>query len=141
MLMQRIALAVLTVQGLLLGCWAAFAPRSFYDDFPGFGHHWVAVDGPYNEHLVRDVGSLFLALFVLTCAVLAAPTARLVRITGGSWLAFAVPHLLYHYRHLDLFDPLDRWLNVVVLAVSVLLPAYLLLAPTPRCRKPARGGS
>ena len=94
--MQRITLAVLAVQGLVLGCWAAFAPRSLYDDFPGFGHHWVVVDGPYNEHLVRDVGSLFLAL--------------------------------------------DRWPNVVVPAVSVLLPAYLLVAPAPRSHQPARSG-
>ena len=34
----------------------------FYDDFPGLGRSWVAADGPYNEHLVRDVGALNLAL-------------------------------------------------------------------------------
>ena len=45
-------------------------PRSFYDDFPGAGRTWVAVDGPYNEHLVRDVGGLNLALAFV--AVLAA---------------------------------------------------------------------
>ena len=41
------------------------SPQSFYDDFPGLGRAWVSVDGPYNEHLVRDVGALNLALLVL----------------------------------------------------------------------------
>ena len=33
----RIGLAVLAVPALVIGVWAAFAPRSFYDDFPGGG--------------------------------------------------------------------------------------------------------
>ena len=37
-------------------------PAAFYDDFPGLGRMWVAPDGPYNQHLVRDVGELNLAL-------------------------------------------------------------------------------
>ena len=44
------------------------APKSFYEDFPGAGRVWVAVDGPYNEHLVRDVGSLNLALAFVAVA-------------------------------------------------------------------------
>ena len=44
-----------------VGLQALFTPRSFYDDFP-LGRGWVAMDGPYNQHLVRDVGSLNLAL-------------------------------------------------------------------------------
>ena len=52
-----------------VGLQALFAPRSFYDDFP-IGRGWVAMDGPYNQHLVRDVGSLNLALVVLVFAAL-----------------------------------------------------------------------
>ncbi len=57
-----VLLAVIAIGYAGVGAWAALAPRSFYDDFPGGGRHWVAVDGPFNEHLVRDVGTLNLAL-------------------------------------------------------------------------------
>lgn len=45
---------------------AAFAPRSWYDDFP-LGRGWIAAEGStYDEHLVRDVGVLFLALIIVS---------------------------------------------------------------------------
>ena len=69
----RVLLIVLGAVALELGVWATFAPRSFYDDFPGLGRAWVAADGPYNEHLVRDFGGLNLALAVLTLVAAASP--------------------------------------------------------------------
>ena len=57
----RLLLWLLALGNLGVGIQAAFTPRSFYDDFP-LGRGWVAMDGPYNQHLVRDVGSLNLAL-------------------------------------------------------------------------------
>jgi hypothetical protein len=54
---------------------------------------------------------------------------RLVRLAGVAWLCYAVPHLTYHYLHLGVFEPVDQVLNVLVLAVTVLLPAQLALAP------------
>jgi hypothetical protein len=62
----RITRLVLGIGNIPVGVWATFVPRSFYDDFPGFGRHWVQVDGPYNEHLVRDFGAVNLALAVVT---------------------------------------------------------------------------
>jgi hypothetical protein len=53
----RVALLVLAVAGLYQGVWAQVGPRSFFEEFPG-GMSWVAVEGPYNEHLVRDIGGL-----------------------------------------------------------------------------------
>ena len=47
---------MLVVVGGSTGLWATLSPRSFYDEFPGGGRAWVAADGPYNEHLVRDFG-------------------------------------------------------------------------------------
>src|SRR3954471_13364403 len=61
-LAERVVLALLAFTSAGIGVWAAFAPRAFYDKFPGLGQVWVAVDGPYNEHLVRDFGALNLAL-------------------------------------------------------------------------------
>jgi hypothetical protein len=64
----RILLVFMGIPSVLIGLWAGFAPRGFYDDFPGAGRSWVAPDGPFNEHLVRDVGVLNLALAVVTIA-------------------------------------------------------------------------
>jgi hypothetical protein len=121
--------AVLAIYGALLavtGVWAAAFPASFYDDFPGFGRVWVAVDGPYNEHLVRDVGSLNLALAVLLLAAAVRTTPLLVGVAAGVNLVNALPHAIYHFRHLDVFDTTDQVLNVVVLGASVLVPIGLL---------------
>jgi hypothetical protein len=100
----RVLLGVLTVSATTVGAWAAFTPRSFYDDFPGLGQIWVAVDGPYNEHLVRDVGALNLALAAVTvCALLTLSRPTILASTLG-WLAYGVPHVIYHARHLGVFD-------------------------------------
>ena len=79
--------------------WAVVAPRSFFTAFPGGGHRWVVLDGPYNEHLLRDVGALYLARLVLTLAAARRPAPDLVRLTGEVWLVFSVPHLAYHSAH------------------------------------------
>jgi lysylphosphatidylglycerol synthetase-like protein (DUF2156 family) len=104
----RIGLAVLAVPALMIGFWAAFAPRSFYDDFPGLGRTWVAPDGPYNEHLVRDVGELNLALAVITIVALVVLGPALVRAVLAGWIVYSVPHLVYHLRHMQPFGTDDQ---------------------------------
>jgi hypothetical protein len=117
-----------------LGIWATFAPRSFYDDYPGFGREWVRVDGPYNEHLVRDFGALNLALAVITIAALVTMLRPLVVAVAIAWLAWGVPHLVYHLRHLDKYSTVDQVLNVLALAaLPVLAVAVLVLT----LRRPA----
>jgi hypothetical protein len=49
----------------MVGGWVSLAPTLFFADFPGAGRSWVSPLGPYNEHLVRDVASLNLALAAL----------------------------------------------------------------------------
>jgi hypothetical protein len=100
----RVLLGILGVSGATVGAWAAFAPRSFYDDFPGFGQIWVAVDGPYNEHLVRDVGALNLALVAVTVCAFVMLSRATILATALAWLAYGIPHVVYHARHLDVFD-------------------------------------
>jgi len=100
----RALLGILVVSASTVGFWAAFAPRSFYDDFPGLGQVWVAVDGPYNEHLVRDVGSLNLALAVVTLCALVTLARSTIVASALAWLAYGVPHFVYHARHLGPFD-------------------------------------
>jgi hypothetical protein len=78
----RIVLVGLGVPAVVFGAWAAFAPRSFYEDFPGFGQVWVRPDGPFNEHLVRDVGELNLALAFVTLAAVVWCTPLLARVVA-----------------------------------------------------------
>jgi hypothetical protein len=63
---QRWLLAILSLSAAQAGGWALIARRSFYDSFPGLGRHWIAVTGPYNEHFVRDIGGLYLALLAVS---------------------------------------------------------------------------
>jgi hypothetical protein len=123
----RIALALLFVQGLIVGAWAAAWPRSFYDDFPGGGRAWVAADGPYNEHLVRDFGDLNLALAVVTLVALIASTRVVALAAALGWIVYQAPHLVYHLRHLDLYDTGDKVANVTALVFGLVLPIVVLL--------------
>jgi hypothetical protein len=122
----RVVLAIYGAGLAVTGVWAAAFPRSFFDDFPGFGRMWVAVDGPYNEHLVRDVGSLNLALAALLFVAVVRTTPLLVGVAAGVNLVNAVPHTVYHLRHLDVFETTDQVTNVIVLVASVLAPVALL---------------
>ncbi len=126
---RRLGLLVLAAD---VGIWAELDPRSWCRSFPGFGLHWFPMLGPYNEHLARDVGGLYLALLVLSVgAAFRASDAYLVRLTAGAWLAFSIPHLIFHIAHLDVYGPRDQVLNGVALGGVVLSAGWLLLAP--RC--------
>ncbi len=63
---QRWALALIGLFMLPTAIQATFAPESWYDDFPLGAAGWRRRAVAYNEHLVRDVGVLFLALIVVT---------------------------------------------------------------------------
>ena len=100
------------------GCGRAIAPKSFYEDFPGTGRVWVAVDGPYNEHLVPNVGSLNLALAFVAALTLITGSGVLARAAGVAALIYGVPHLLYHATHLDPYDSDDKVALVFSLKAS-----------------------
>jgi hypothetical protein len=122
----RPVLLLLALTGLQVGLWLTISPRSFYDDFPGFGRTWVSVDGPYNEHAFRDFGNGQLAIAVVLLAAFLRPQRYLVRTAALAYLLGAVPHLLYHANHLDLYDTSDQVANLVALGATVVLPAILL---------------
>lgn len=125
---RRIALALLAAAEVVVGAWAQFAPASFYTSFPG-GRAWVAADGPYNEHLVRDVGGLSLALaFLLTVAAVQL-RPDIVRLAGGATLVYGIPHLVYHGSHLQVYAFADAAANVVTLTLAVLVPLWLVVSP------------
>jgi hypothetical protein len=123
-----LALAALAASGLVLGLWAQFAPHDFYSSFP-FGRGWVAADGPYNEHLVRDFGGLNLALAAVTIGALVTGDRWWALGVGVGWLLFAVPHFVYHATHMDPFSGGDLVGNYVGTgALAVLGAAVVVLS-------------
>jgi hypothetical protein len=118
----RAALATLFVAAVVIGLTAAVLPRTFYDDFP-FVAHWVELLPPYNEHLVTDVGGLYLGFAVLFAWAAWTLDRTLVRAVCVAWLLTAGIHLLFHAGHLDGFSAAD--------AVAELVTLALLLAPPP----------
>jgi hypothetical protein len=127
--LHKVALVVIAFGAGVVGLWAQVFPRSFYDDFPGMGRVWVAVDGPYNEHLVRDVGGLNLGLTFIALFALVTGSLLVARAAGGAALLFGGPHLLYHLFHLDPFDAADAAGIVVSLSIAALAAALVLVAP------------
>ncbi len=123
----RIALGYLCVIALQLGVWATFWPRSFYDDFPGLGGGLIHVDGPYNEHLVRDVGALNLALASLL--IFAALTLRrsVVMAAAIASLVWTLPHLVYHAFNTDGLSGADIAMSLGGLVASAVVPALILV--------------
>ena len=111
---------------LVNGLLALFAPRSFYEDFP-FGRGWVEALPAYNEHLVRDVGGLFVATAVILIAAGYWLERRLVAVSLAAWLCFAVPHTVYHLFNLEPYGAGDAIGNAFALALTVVLPAGLLV--------------
>jgi hypothetical protein len=133
----RIALCYLTLVSAVVGVWAQFAPRSFYDDFPGLGRSWISVDGPFNEHLVRDVGGLNLALAVVLVAAMITLSRTLVVVAVAASLAYGVPHLVYHIFNTDKMGTGDAVTSVGGLAAFALVAIALLVVSR---RNPAEAG-
>jgi hypothetical protein len=96
---------VLASAQAVIGTWALVSPLVFYEGFPLVRHAWVALLPPYNEHLVRDVGALNLALAaVLVGAALRADRAT-ARLAATAGLVAAVPHTAYQAVQLSYLPP------------------------------------
>lgn len=128
---RQVALVIVAAGAALVGVWAQGFPRSFYEDFPGAGRVWVAVDGPYNEHLVRDVGGLNLGLAFVAVLALVTGSVLVARAAGGAALLFGGPHLLYHATHLDGYDSADKVGMMVSLGMAVVAALVALLPDEP----------
>ena len=102
---MRAGLIALAVRQGLVGIWALLGPESFYANFPGAGHAWVALLPEYNEHLTRDVGALSLALTVLLVAAARWPERRLVRVALVALGVYAIAHTVFHATHLEGASP------------------------------------
>jgi hypothetical protein len=122
----RIALAYFAFMSFTLGAYAVLAPRHYFDNFP-VGMEWVAGDGPYNEHLMRDYGALNLALASVAICALIFATRELVIATAISQIVYAVPHILYHIANSSLLgDSADKVGAIGGLTLNAVLGAVML---------------
>lgn len=125
----RFLLLALGVPQGLIGLWALVAPSSFHDDFPVGTAGWVDVLGPFDEHLVTDVGALFLALAFLLCFAATTLRRETVFAAAVAWLIFAIPHFAWHVFNLEPYGTADAVGNVATIAWTVaagLLVLFLL---------------
>lgn len=123
----RIALSYLALVTAQIGFWALLAPQSFFDDFPGLGRAWVAVDGPYNEHLVRDVGALNLALLVVLIVAAVRLSRSMLTLAATATATWGVPHLIYHLCNTDRLATSDAVASLAGLAAFVAFAAAILV--------------
>jgi len=88
---------------------------------------WVSVDGPYNEHLVRDVGALNLALAVLLVAAAVTLIRPLIVTAAVAAMAWGIPHLIYHLFNTDGLSNSDLVASLGGLALFAALPIALII--------------
>jgi hypothetical protein len=128
-------LGLLAALEALVGVWALLAPMSFYRSFPIPGHAWVSLLPPYNEHLIRDVGELLLALTVLLAAAAVNGQRLLSAVAIGAFAVYTVPHAIFHAVHLEGFSPVDAVAQTVGFALQIVVAAvvaWLLWRDRPR---------
>jgi len=128
---HRVLLGCLSLTAVFVGGWAYFAPAHFHDYFPGFGMRWLPVFGPFNEHLVKDVGAMYLGLAVLSVmALIFVRNRTLVIVAAGAWTMFNLLHLVYHVQMLHMLGPRDQVVSMVALwgvllaSVGLFIPAW-----------------
>jgi hypothetical protein len=131
-ILYRVCLVVLTLSGAFVGCWAYFAPLNWHNTFPGMGLTWLPALGPYNEHLAKDVGAMYLALTALGALTLVHLSNRTLRIaTAVSWTTFNLLHLICHLKMLHMYGTRDATLNAIALGGVLLCSAALGLPARP----------
>jgi hypothetical protein len=122
----RLGLLLLGLPQLAIGLYALFWSRDFFRDFP-FGRSWAEL-GPYNEHLVTDVGALFCAMGVIALFGAARPDRGLSQAIAVGWIVFTVPHLIFHWSHRGGLETIDAVAQVTVFVLHLLIALYVLSA-------------
>ncbi|MFY1616115.1 hypothetical protein [Micromonospora sp. WMMD736] len=133
----RIGSAVLAAQMLALGVPASVTPRWFFDWFP-FGAGWVAAGGPYNAHLLSDLGYAYLALAVVLGWAAARPVRELSLTAAVASVVANTPHLLFHLAHAGALPTVDSVAENALLALTVVVGLAVLFAAY---RLPARNAT
>ncbi len=125
--LARYALLAVVVYCLFIGLSAYVVPHTFFTDFP-FLAHWVERLPPYNEHLVSDVGGLYLG-FAVVLGVAAWRLERgLIVAACAGFLTVTALHLLFHITHMENIDALEGAEELAALASLAIPPCVALWA-------------
>lgn len=128
--MIRICLAVLALSALSIGLPASFAPETFYTDYP-FYTALVKLLPPYNEHLITDIGGLYLGFGILFAWALFKPSRQLIIPVCTAWIVAQALHFAFHISHLTGFTTseatgqtigLALYIGVAIVPIAMLRP-------------------
>jgi hypothetical protein len=133
----RVGLLLLGLPQLAIGVWAIASPRGWFDTFPGAGQHWLPAYGAFDSHLATDVGAGFLAIAAFLGLAALWLERRLVQAALIAYLAYAIPHFVFHLANDDVLAAGAHAVNDVVLGLGVAL-AIALLGLTRPTGSPAR---
>jgi hypothetical protein len=122
----RAGLLGLAAPVVVVGGWALIAPANWYDNFPLDSADWISSLGPYQEHLVRDFGALYLALGLLLGFGALSLDRLLVKAVLWASLVFQVPHFIFHVANTEPLTAASNIVNLVLLGLGLVLTAMLL---------------
>jgi hypothetical protein len=118
----RVGLVVLAIPQAITGLWAILDPEGWFADFPGFDPRLVAAEPPFNSHLVAAWWAQ-------------RQTVLLALIT---YLAFTVPHLIYHAANpapgLSSGEDVRNVTTLVIAVVAAVVLGWAARAPHRRAQ-------
>jgi len=115
----RICLGVIALSALSIGLPASFAPETFYTDYPYFTA-LVKLLPPYNEHLITDIGGLYLGFGVIFLWATFSPSRQLVVPICWGWIAAQALHFAFHISNLTGFTTTEAVIQQIGLGVYIL---------------------
>jgi hypothetical protein len=123
-----VALVVLAAPNLAAGVWGLVAPEHWFDNFPGWAPRLVAAFPPFNEHLVSDAAGGLFAAGVAAAIALCWRRREVVIVLMVAFLAFALPHAIFHLAHpADALSSSEDVVNTVSLWVAVAIAVAIML--------------
>jgi hypothetical protein len=128
----QVLLGLNLVSLLPLAIWPLVSPRGFYNTFPGGSYHWIDINGPYNEHFLRDFGALNAALIVVIIFALWKPATSLLQATGLAIAVYALPHAIYHLSHLDVYKSSEKFIATAPLVLQIFMGLAIFWLSTTR---------
>jgi hypothetical protein len=117
----RMVLWLLASVSGIVGGYAYGAPHSFYRHVIG-----VHLLGPYNEHLMSDVGGLYLGFAIAFTFAARTLVRELVVASSAAFAMAQAAHLLYHAVHLEPFALEEGAAQTIGLATLLALPLVVL---------------
>jgi hypothetical protein len=124
----RICLGVLALSALSIGLPASFSPETFYTDYP-FYTALVKLLPPYNEHLITDVGGLYLGFALMLIWATVKPSKQLVVPLCWGWIVAQALHFAFHIGHLTGFttsQAVGQTIGLGLYVLIALIPVVML---------------